>query len=234
MVPAGIMAGVTNFTIAVWVYWNGGNAWQRIFDFGNDTTNYMFLTPGSGSGTLRFAITTNSYPSEQFLETSPLPAGQWRHVAVTRNGITARLYTNGVLAVSGTVTIAPAGFNPVLNNLGMSQYPGDPLFNGRLDELYIYNYALSDTEVARLAANQPPPPTTPTVLSFSVSGNALVITWPSNYVGSRLLVQTNKLDLGISVNTNDWTAVTNSTGTNSVSVPLNLLLPAEFYRLVYP
>lgn len=234
MVPAGIMAGVTNFTIAAWVYWNGGNAWQRIFDFGNDTTSYMFLTPGSGSGTLRFAISTNSYTSEQTLETSTLPVGQWRHVAVTRNGNAARLYTNGVLAVSGTVTIAPASFNPVLNNLGMSQYPGDPLFNGQLDEMYIYNYALSDTEVARLAANQPPPPPTPTVLSFSASNNTLVLSWPSNYVGSRLLVQTNKLALGISANTNDWTAVANSAGTNSVSVPSNLLLPAEFYRLVYP
>jgi hypothetical protein len=234
MVPAGIMAGVTNFTIAVWVYWNGGNAWQRIFDFGNDPTNYMFLTPGSGGGTLRFAISTNSYSSEQTLETSTLPVGQWRHVAVTRNGNAARLYTNGVLAVSGTVTIAPASFNPVLNNLGMSQYPGDPFFNGRLDELYIYNYALSDLEITRLAADQPPPPTTPTVMSASVSENTLVLSWPSNYVGLRLLMQTNKLDLGISANTNDWTAVANSTSTNSVSVPLNLLLPAEFYRLVYP
>jgi hypothetical protein len=228
------MAGVTNFTIAVWVYWNGGNAWQRIFDFGNDPTNYMFLTPGSGGGTLRFAISTNSYSSEQTLETSTLPVGQWRHVAVTRNGNAARLYTNGVLAVSGTVTIAPASFNPVLNNLGMSQYPGDPFFNGRLDELYIYNYALSDLEITRLAADQPPPPTTPTVMSASVSENTLVLSWPSNYVGLRLLMQTNKLDLGISANTNDWTAVANSTSTNSVSVPLNLLLPAEFYRLVYP
>ena len=76
MIPAGIMASVTNFTIAAWVYWNGGNAWQRIFDFGNDTTQYMFLTPGSGSGTLRFAITTNGGGAEQILETLPLPVGQ--------------------------------------------------------------------------------------------------------------------------------------------------------------
>src|SRR5262249_52802063 len=94
MVPAGIMASVTNFPIAAWVNWNGGGAWQRIFDFGNDATQYMFLTPSSGNGTLRFAVSTNGNApgAEQILETAPLPVGQWRHVAVTRNGNSARLY----------------------------------------------------------------------------------------------------------------------------------------------
>ncbi|MGA2854168.1 MAG: RICIN domain-containing protein [Verrucomicrobiota bacterium] len=234
MIPAGILASVTNFTIAAWVYWNGGDAWQRILDFGNDTTQYLFLTPGSGSGTLRFAITTNGGGAEQILETFPLPVGQWRHVAVTRSGNTARLYTNGVLAVSGTVTIAPASFNPVLNNLGASQYAADPLFSGRLDDLYIYNYALSDTEVARLAANQPPPPTTPTVVSAAVSGKTLILSWPSNYVGSRLLMQTNHFTNGISLNTNDWGTVPGSQQTNQVSLPIDPTLSLEFYRLIYP
>ncbi len=233
MAPAGILAGVTNFTIAAWVYWNGGAAWQRIFDFGNDTTNYMFLSPSSGSGTLRFAISTNSYFAEQILETSPLPTGQWQHVAVTLNGTTAKLYTNGVPAASGTVTIAPASFNPVLNNFGMSQY-SDPFFNGRLDEVFIYNYALSDTEITRLAANQPPPPTTPTAISALVAGKMLTLSWPTNYVGSRLLMQTNRLTNGISFNTNDWATVPVSQQTNQVSLPIDPTLPAEFFRLIYP
>jgi hypothetical protein len=186
MLPANMLASVTNFTIAVWVNWDGGGAWQRIFDFGNDTTQYMFLTPGSGSGTLRFAISTNSYFSEQILETSPLPVGQWRHIAITRNGSIARLYTNGVLAVSNTVTIAPANFNPALNYLGESQYEADPLFAGRLDDLYVYNYALSDTEIARLMNGQPPPPVVPTSLSSALAGNILSFSWPSNYIGCRL------------------------------------------------
>lgn len=231
MVPAGIMAGVTNFTIAAWVYWNGGNAWQRIFDFGNDTTQYLFLTPSSGSGTLRFAITTNGGGAEQILQTSPLSVGQWRHVAVTRNGNTARLYTNGVLALSGAVTIAPASFNPVLNYLGESQYAADPLFNGRLDELFIYNYALSDTEITRLMNNQPPPPFMPTTLSAILTGNMLNLSWPSNYLGCRLQAQTNSLNVGLGAN---WFDVTGSTLTNSVVMPVNSGNSSVFYRLVYP
>ncbi len=177
MLPANLLASVTNFTIALWVNWDGGGAWQRLFDFGNDTTQYMFLTPSSGSGTLRFAITTNGGGTEQILQAAPLPVGQWRHVAVTRNGDTAKLYTNGVVAASSTITIAPADFNPALNYLGESQYAADPLFNGRLDELFIYNYALSDTEILQLSTNQPPTPAMPTGLAAIAGDAQVVLSW---------------------------------------------------------
>jgi hypothetical protein len=230
MLPANLLAGVTNFTIAVWVNWDGGGAWQRIFDFGNDTTQNMFLTPVSGSGTLRFAITTNGGGAEQILQTSPLPVGQWQHVAITRNGNAARLYTNGVLAVTNIINIAPASFNPVLNYLGKSQYP-DPLFNGRLDELYIYNYALSDAEITRLMNNQPPPPVMPTTLSAALVGSSLNFSWPANYLGCRLQVQTNALDAGMGTN---WFVVPGSVVTNNLSLPVDGNSGGVFYRLIYP
>ena len=228
MLPAGIMAGVTNFTIAVWVNWGGGAAWQRIFDFGNDTTQYMFLTPGSGSGTLRFAVTTNGGGAEQIVQTSPLPAGQWEHVAVTFSGSTARLYTNGVLAAASAVTITPASFNPALNNLGASQYP-DPLFNGRLDEMYIYNYALSDTEITRLMNNLPPPPVMPTSISAALAGNILNLSWPSNYLGCRIESNT----VGLTA-TGAWSTVAGSASTNRIFIPFDFSRTNVFFRLVYP
>jgi hypothetical protein len=158
MLPAGLMASVTNFTVAAWVYWNGGAAWQRIFDFGNDTTQYLFLTPSSGSGTLRFAVSTNSYGGEQITETTQLSSNQWVHVAVTYDGRTASLYTNGALAASAAVGIAPASFNPALNYLGESQYASDPFFSGTLDEFLVANYAMSAAQVAWLPINRAPLP----------------------------------------------------------------------------
>jgi autotransporter-associated beta strand protein len=151
--PAGMMASVTNFTIATWVYWGGGSPWQRIFDFGNGAAQNMFLTPNSGAGTLRFAITTNSASGEQVLQTSPMAIGEWEHVAVTLNGNILSLYTNGILATSNTsVSIAPNMFNPALNYLGVSQYPEDPAFNGLLSDVCIYNYALNGVQIERLAS----------------------------------------------------------------------------------
>ncbi|MEO6230321.1 MAG: LamG-like jellyroll fold domain-containing protein [Ferruginibacter sp.] len=139
------LANQQEITIATWVYWNGGGAWQRIFDFGNDQSQYMFLTPGSGSGTLRFAIKNGG--AEQILDAPPLPAGVWTHVSVTLGASGASMYVNGnVVAQSNTINISPLDFKPVLNYIGRSQFP-DPMLNGSVDEFKIFNYALSASEV---------------------------------------------------------------------------------------
>ena len=150
--PAG-MFNVGDITIATWVYWNGGGGiWQRIFDFGADTSRYFFLTPYSGGGRLRFAITTNSYNAEQVLETTMMPSNQWTHVAVAlQSGSTGRPYVNGSLVASNAITLRPSTINPTLNYLGKSQFSGDALFSGRLDDFQVYNHALSAFEIACLA-----------------------------------------------------------------------------------
>jgi len=76
--------------------------------------------------------------------------------------------------------------------------------------------------------------TTPPVLTNNVKNGSLKLAWPSDHTGWRLLVQTNNLAKGISLNTNDWAAVPGSSTTNQVSIPLNATNPAEFYRLLYP
>ncbi|MDO7848472.1 RICIN domain-containing protein [Hymenobacter sp. M29] len=144
------LANQPEITVAGWVYFNGGGAWQRIFDLGNDQSQYMFLTPNNGSGSLRFAIKNGG--AEQTLDAPALAIGTWTHVAITLGSTGARLFVNGLkVAESTAVTIRPLDFKPVLNYLGRSQYP-DPLLNGRLDEFRIYNYALAPVEVATLAA----------------------------------------------------------------------------------
>ena len=52
--PSGIVSTFENITLETWVTWNGGTAWQRIFDFGGKPGSYMFLTPRSDGGTTRF------------------------------------------------------------------------------------------------------------------------------------------------------------------------------------
>jgi len=148
------VANATAFTFAAWVRWDGGAIWQRIFDFGRDSTHYMFLTPSAGSGTLRFAINNGS--GEQIVESSGLASGSWQHVAVTLSGGVARLYRNGALAASAAVTITPAQLAADLNYLGKSQFAPDPLFAGRLDEVLVSDRALSATQITALQTNTAP------------------------------------------------------------------------------
>ena len=75
---------------------------------------------------------------------------------------------------------------------------------------------------------------TPTNIMTSVSGNVLTLSWPADHTGWRLLMQTNHLAAGLSANTNDWVTVPGSAGIHQTNITMNLALPTEFYRLVYP
>lgn len=145
----------TDFTFGAWVKWNGGANWQRIFDLGLGTSNYMFLTPSSGSGTLRFAIRDGG--SDQQLNSTALPINTWTHVAVTISGNTGKLFVNGQLVNTNTsMTINPVDIGTTSNYLGKSQFSADPLFGGQLDDVQFLPYALTDAQVASMLTNAPP------------------------------------------------------------------------------
>jgi len=144
-------------TIAAWLKWNGGAAWQRVFDFGADTTNYFILTPKANTGVMRFAITTNSNGGEQQINAaSAMPIGSWCHVAVTLDGTTGLLYLNGnPVTTNNSLTIRPWQILAKSNYLGKSQWPADPLFNGEISSFRIFGRALSGSEIRDLAYAHP-------------------------------------------------------------------------------
>ena len=175
------VADSDEITVAAWVKWNGGAAWQRIFDFGTGTWSYLYLTPSSANGKLRFGIKIGA---EQIVEApSALPVGTWTHVAVTLGGDTATIYVNGSpVASNSSVTIKPSDFKPWANFIGKSQWGGDPLFNGRIDEFRVYNHALSSGAVAALAAqaSEMTPPAVPTGLTATPGQKAVHLDWADN------------------------------------------------------
>lgn len=153
--PPGI-AGLQTFM--AWVKWNGGAAWQRIFDFGNDTTHYTVLTPSASNGKLRFNISLNGIPGEQIIDApAALPVGVWTQVAVTMDGNAVVLYTNGVpVATNLYANVVPANFNPTNNYLGKSNWP-DPYFSGRISSVRIFSRALAANEITAPQINSAQP-----------------------------------------------------------------------------
>ncbi|MFI9585379.1 beta-L-arabinofuranosidase domain-containing protein [Streptomyces sp. NPDC052236] len=151
--PSGILSGAAACSIATWVRLDTVAAWSRIFDFGTGTENCMFLSPQSGSGGVRFAITTGGWQAEQQINTgTALATGAWTHVAVTLSGGVGILYLNGAEAArNSTMTAGPAALGGTTQNwIGRSQYAGDPYFDGAVDSFRIYSRALSAGEVAGL------------------------------------------------------------------------------------
>jgi hypothetical protein len=152
--PDDVVAGLADFTIAVWVNPVASARWARVFDFGAGTGRYMLLTPNGAANAVRFTITTNGRYGERHVDgRAPLPAGRWTHVAVTLSGASATLYVDGERVGSAdNVIFAPWRLGPTAQNwLGRSQYGADPAFNGQLDDFRIYHGALSAGDVAALA-----------------------------------------------------------------------------------
>jgi len=144
-------------TFAARVKWNGGGTWQRIFDFGTGTSNYLFLTPEADSGDMRFAITTNGNGAEQRMDAPfPLPTNSWCHVAVTLDGSVGLLYLNGIaVATNNNLTIRPWQTLARTNYIGHSQFSADPLFSGEISSFRIFGRALSRAEIKDLAYAPP-------------------------------------------------------------------------------
>jgi len=153
-----LLSSLSDITITMWVNSSGtGGDWQRIFDFGTGTTNYMFLSSHQTStGPMTFGIRTTTVAEVRVTAPARLPTG-WHHVAVAISSatMTAELYLDGTVVGSNTMTVLPKDLgNTTQNYLGDSQWEGDAFFTGSLDEFRIYNRALSEGEVRYLAGDR--------------------------------------------------------------------------------
>ncbi|MBN1517630.1 hypothetical protein JXA32_13790 [Candidatus Sumerlaeota bacterium] len=174
------LVSMDDMTIAVWVYWNGGETRQRIFDFGNgeNSWEYLYLCPKFDDDALYFGFRKGSL--NQFIKAPPMPAGQWIHLAVTLQGDIGTIYLNGRVSATGAITLNPSDIRPMQNFIGKSQWARDPLFNGSIDDFRIYKTALSAQDILALM-NPSVPQNTPSQSGQSVS--------PTNITGAASIAQ---------------------------------------------
>ena len=188
--PNGIVSNYTSITIETWLTDNAGATWAEAWSFGDSTagpgnppgngTYYLGLIPHSGSGDLRVAFNNDQSEIDVIDPSTPLPLNQEEYVTVTYDApsTTARLYLNGVqvgINTSVTADHAPANLGITFNDwLGRDQFAGDPTFQGSIDELRIWNGAVSPLYLAVSAVAGPNVVVTnlvPTSVSISVNAS---------------------------------------------------------------
>jgi len=124
--------------------------------------------------------------NQNVLGTAALAANTWTHLAATYDRTTIRLYVNGVQVASAAQTAAISTSNAVLT-IGANGY--GEYFSGLIDEVRIYNRALTAGEIQTdmatpLGGGAGPdttPPTAPSSLSATASSSSQIqLTWTAS------------------------------------------------------
>jgi hypothetical protein len=144
-VSNGSMALGPNFTVAVWVKPNGAQVnFGRILETNFGTSFYL----GMNSNATSYQWMVNNV----FITGGTVSSGTWTHVVGTLNGTTFTEYINGLQVNTNTSlspgsTTLPLAVGTQFNSLGST------VWKGAIDDVCIYNRALSPTEVNDLASS---------------------------------------------------------------------------------
>ncbi len=146
-----------DYSISLWL-WNGMPADSRpvsgwLFSRGRDNglskwSHHLGVGGTSGhSGKLIFM--PGNDPSRTVAGTTSIPRWQWQHVVFVRREKSVTIYLNGKQEIESTSDVDfPAGFDQLF--LG-GRSDNDSNWEGRLDEIAVFDRALDASEVSRLA-----------------------------------------------------------------------------------
>ena len=159
--PDGLISSLSSATLYGWLSWNGGHAWQRVFDFGSNDGDAGDV--GNATSSIFATVLRNPEvgPSAAF-ETSEgilgsvdgntkFPVLQNTSIAVVLDPPKKemRLYVAGKRIGAGNFGKLSA-INDVNDWLGRSQWVQDLYLRGSLDEFRIYDVALDDDAIAAI------------------------------------------------------------------------------------
>jgi len=138
----------TSFTISFWVYPNEfvpSDTWAVMVRHSTTFNNGFFFRYNNVDPNIRFQVHNNVGAG---VTSSNIPANEWMHFVGAYDGSRVYLYENGALRGS-----SPTSFSSILylnNNLYIGGRGTGDFFNGRIDEVMIWNRSLSLEEIERL------------------------------------------------------------------------------------
>ena len=145
---ADLGVGNLNYSAGIWVKQTAkrltfGNLIFRLvqlapfkYAFSINSANNGLFTIAFYDGTLNPGITSvKSYPM-----------GEWQHVVFTRSGTTVKIYVDGVLSKTQSITIGSTDSNNI-------QFSGNSAFAGNVSSAFIYGRTLTDLEIETIYAN---------------------------------------------------------------------------------
>jgi len=138
-------------TISVWAKPAADTNWSRFVDIGNGPASDNILLARNGtSNNLTFEIYIGGTSAGQITAANALVLNEWQMFVATVDGAgNVALYKNGQRIQTGSSQL-PNIVTRTSNLIGDSNWTADDFFNGAMDDIAIYDYALSPYEVAQL------------------------------------------------------------------------------------
>jgi hypothetical protein len=172
-------------TYAAWIG-NWTDSWG--FIYGEFTSSGRVRNGFLAGGTDWGDLTLNNYPpsgaGDAHIPSLAAFAGyEWLHVAIVQSGNLVTGYVNGEVLGTATTVGTYSGTTPFVAAIGSRYNPfaggwvgygdGTYQFRGIVDNLYIYDRALSPAEVSTLYSASVPEPTTGLLLGLGLLGVAV-------------------------------------------------------------
>ena len=159
----------TTGTVSAWIYnTSSASQWQAIagnLDWGSDTNGYIL---GLDSSTVVWEL-GNASSNISDNGSTAVTLNAWHHVAVTWDGTTVLSYLDGAQQTSDSQTLTPT---PSLTNFEISaDGANSEFFYGKIDDVRVYNVALSATQIGQLYSLTNPIGTNSVNLATQVTAN---------------------------------------------------------------
>jgi trimeric autotransporter adhesin len=148
-----------NMTISLWIYpisWKRDTSDDSIvskwISDGSSAYNLLFWSAGEGGGQIKFFTSSNGYEYESSVAycSYDLIENNWYHVVVTKNGTTVVFYVNGnPVSTSGSAVATIANTTSPFK-IGNSRNLNTSGTTGKIDEVGVWNRAISSSEVTSL------------------------------------------------------------------------------------
>jgi len=151
--------GSNSFTISAWIKTSSSTS-QKIYAKDNCSSGSLIQFDVQNTNIVRFQIGNSSRTTSLVNSTSTVADGNWHHVVGMRDTAsgTLKVYIDGVLDNSASDSIAGQSINNAVNaTIGRCGTFNTEVFNGSIDELRIYNTALTNSQVSLLYANSAGP-----------------------------------------------------------------------------
>jgi len=173
---AAVLGTLTDFTLSMWIQYDGWGS-RMLFSWSDGTMNRRIQAEVHG-GKLHFGWQDGG--GFTGFATKPLrwARGRWYHVVFINDRAKGKriLRSNDGASARHANTLGPAGLSKPVRRVQIGALNSEYGYHGRIDDVRLYNTALSDRDVRALYGGAPPEPKRPALVEdwlFQAEGGDL-------------------------------------------------------------